>query len=104
VSEELPRYVQAVFPLSDWREDNFVAGSSMGGYGAFKLALNQPDRFAAAISLSGVLDIRDFARSKGIDLTYEEGPGDHTFDVWDAYIRRAFDWLEINGMLESPSR
>ena len=30
----------------------------MGGYGAFKLALNHPDRFAAAASLSGALDIR----------------------------------------------
>ncbi|NMC29806.1 MAG: esterase family protein [Pelolinea sp.] len=57
VSEELPRFCQSVFPLSDKREDNFVAGLSMGGYGAFKMALNHPDRFAAAISLSGALDI-----------------------------------------------
>jgi putative tributyrin esterase len=57
VSEELPRFVRSVFPLSDKREDNFVAGLSMGGCGAFKLALNQPEKFAAGISLSGVLDI-----------------------------------------------
>ncbi len=57
VSEELPRFVQSVFPLSDKREDNFVAGLSMGGYGAFKMALNHPARYAAAISLSGALDI-----------------------------------------------
>jgi putative tributyrin esterase len=29
----------------------------MGGYGAFKWALRQPDRFAAAASLSGALDM-----------------------------------------------
>ena len=29
----------------------------MGGYGAIKWALRQPDRFAAAASLSGVLDV-----------------------------------------------
>ena len=29
----------------------------MGGYGAMKWALRQPDRFAAAASLSGVLDV-----------------------------------------------
>jgi len=30
--------------LSGAREDTFVAGLSMGGYGAFKLALTYPDR------------------------------------------------------------
>jgi S-formylglutathione hydrolase FrmB len=34
-----------------------VAGLSMGGYGAFKLALSKPNCFAAAASLSGALDI-----------------------------------------------
>ncbi|MBN1764701.1 MAG: hypothetical protein JW860_05540, partial [Sedimentisphaerales bacterium] len=57
VSEELPRFVRSVFPLSDKPEDNFAAGLSMGGYGAFKLVLNKPEEFAAGISLSGVLDI-----------------------------------------------
>ncbi|GIO16619.1 tributyrin esterase [Cohnella xylanilytica] len=50
--EELPRIARSFFPLSDAREDNFVAGLSMGGYGAFKWALTQPDRFAAAAGLS----------------------------------------------------
>ncbi|WP_127579321.1 alpha/beta hydrolase [Paenibacillus koleovorans] len=57
VSEELPATARSYFPLSDKREDNFVAGLSMGGYGAFKLALTHPDRYAAAASLSGALDI-----------------------------------------------
>ncbi len=56
VSEELPRVSRQFFHLSNRREDNFVAGLSMGGYGAFKLALSHPDRFAAAASLSGALD------------------------------------------------
>lgn len=57
VAEELPQLVRAIFPLSDKREDTFVAGLSMGGYGAFKMALTYPERFAAAASMSGVLDI-----------------------------------------------
>lgn len=57
VSEELPRLAQSFFPLSDRREDNFVAGLSMGGYGAMKLGLACPERFAAAASLSGVMDV-----------------------------------------------
>jgi putative tributyrin esterase len=55
VSEELPILMRAYFPLSARREDNFAAGLSMGGYGAFKLALSHPTRFAAAASLSGAL-------------------------------------------------
>ncbi len=60
VSEELPTLVASTFHVSTAREDTFVAGLSMGGFGAFKLALNHPDRFAAAASLSGVLDARGF--------------------------------------------
>ncbi len=59
VSEELPRIARSFFPLSDRREDNFVAGLSMGGYGAFKLALSFPDRYAAGASLSGAVDIAE---------------------------------------------
>ena len=61
VSEELPRVMHGFFPLSDKRADTFVAGLSMGGYGAFKLALTLPDRFAAAASLSGALDVVSIA-------------------------------------------
>ncbi|SHJ94008.1 S-formylglutathione hydrolase FrmB [Clostridium amylolyticum] len=57
VSEELIDLAQSFFPLSDKREDNFVAGLSMGGYGAFKLALARPEKFSAAASLSGSLDM-----------------------------------------------
>ncbi|BBI34991.1 alpha/beta hydrolase [Cohnella abietis] len=57
VSEELPKLARSFFPLSSEREHNFVAGLSMGGYGALKLGLSFPERFAAAASLSGAVDI-----------------------------------------------
>ena len=59
LSEELPAVANSFFRLSPRREDTFVAGLSMGGYGAAKWALRCPDRFAAAASLSGSLDIKD---------------------------------------------
>jgi S-formylglutathione hydrolase FrmB len=68
VSEELPEIVHSFFRLSRAREDTFVAGLSMGGFGAVKLALHHPERFAAAASLSGVLDLA------GMDLTWLESP------------------------------
>jgi putative tributyrin esterase len=58
LSEELPSVVSSFFRVSGRREDTFVAGLSMGGYGALKWALRHPDRFAAAASLSGALDVQ----------------------------------------------
>lgn len=159
ISEEVPMRVRDLFSLSAKREDNFVAGLSMGGYGAFKLALSHPDRFAAAASLSGAVDIcevvrvkkheplnaawlvemqnifgdlskvpgskhdlfvlakkaakgpvrprlyqccgtedflyadnirfRDAVRKLPLDLTYEEGPGEHVWGYWDKMIQNA---------------
>ena len=57
ISQEVPELARSFFPLSEKREDNFIAGLSMGGYGAFKVALTYPERFCAAASLSGSLDI-----------------------------------------------
>lgn len=60
ISGELPAICHEFFPrMSEKREDNFVAGLSMGGYGAFKLALGCSERFCGAASLSGALDSSD---------------------------------------------
>ncbi|MBU0678599.1 MAG: esterase family protein [Verrucomicrobia bacterium] len=159
LTEELPQVARSFFPLSVDREKNFVAGLSMGGYGAFKWALRKPECFAAAASLSGVLDLvltlgdrtlddtreleniwgnldlikgseddlmtvaanlvetgremprlyqccgtgdflyrsnisfRDHAVGLGLDLTYEEGPGEHEWGYWDRMIQRAITWF-----------
>ncbi|MDF2657717.1 MAG: esterase [Paenibacillus sp.] len=76
VSEELPAKARAFFPLSDKREDTFVAGLSMGGYGAFKLALRRPDLFVAAASLSGALDLADGPERWSRDFGYIFGQVD----------------------------
>ena len=56
LTEELPRYVQKLFPVSIRREDTFTAGLSMGGYGATKCALRCPGQYAAFADLSGAVD------------------------------------------------
>jgi putative tributyrin esterase len=61
VADELPVIMRSFFHFSNRREDNFVAGLSMGGYGAFKLALTRPEQYAAAASLSGALNIATLA-------------------------------------------
>jgi S-formylglutathione hydrolase FrmB len=164
LTEEVPSVLQDMFPLSHEREDTFVAGLSMGGYGAFKLALSRPDLYAAAASLSGAVDIRelvkkhddpdnpawleamrnifgdlesvpgsqhdlftlaeqvarakvkpslfqycgtedflyadnlrfrDHVRTLPMDLTYAEGPGDHTWGYWDVMIQKVLAWLPL---------
>jgi putative tributyrin esterase len=166
ISEEVPAVVRDIFPLSSDPKDNFVAGLSMGGYGAFKLALTHPERFAAAASLSGALDIRavtsprndrdnrvwlaemrtvfgdlskvpgskhdlfrlakkvakgpikprlyqccgtedhlyddnirflDAVRKLPLDLTYEEGPGEHNWAYWDKMIQNVLAWMFRRG-------
>ena len=58
ITEELPARMEALLPISRERSGRFVAGLSMGGWGAFKAALNLPHRYAAAAGLSSVCDVR----------------------------------------------
>jgi len=53
VVKELPQMCQALFPFSDKREDNFVAGLSMGAGGTFKCAVTYPEKYSAALCMSG---------------------------------------------------
>lgn len=164
VTDELPKICQHLFPISDKREDNFIAGLSMGGYGTAKLALRCPDKYSMAAVLSGGLDrvsmieaavqaggntgmhnaeslratfgddlmavrggendvfalidksgevkpmfylacgtedgafpmnvrARDELIKKGYDVTWEQGPGGHTWAFWNEYIERVLGWI-----------
>jgi putative tributyrin esterase len=84
VTEEVPQVVHGLFPLSKERADTFVAGLSMGGYGAFKLALSRPDLYAAAASLSGAVDVCEVVK----------GHGDPNDKIWLEAMRNVFGDLE----------
>lgn len=62
MTKELPAFISHMFPVSDRREDTFIAGISMGGFGTYRLALEEPERFCCAASLSGALDVIAMAR------------------------------------------
>ncbi len=73
ISEEVPAIARQFFNLSDKRSDNFVAGLSMGGYGAWKLALNKPESYCAGASLSGSIYTywdNDQKRPKGFEIAF----------------------------------
>lgn len=58
ISEELPMVIREFFKVSQKREDTYIAGLSMGGYGALKIALKNPDKYSAVAGLSSVADIK----------------------------------------------
>lgn len=66
-AEELPEFIKNVFPVSGKREDTYIAGFSMGGYGAWYLALSHPEKYCKAASMSGVLDIAPFGKESNED-------------------------------------
>ena len=70
VSKELPALCRRFFPiLSDRREDTYIGGLSMGGYGALKCGLCAPETFSKVISLSGALDAADTAINNTVPAT-----------------------------------
>lgn len=166
VGEELVAITRRMFPLSSRREDTFIAGLSMGGFGALRNGLKYAETFSHIACLSGAVhifeypfdapgrniigedacfgDIRaaaltdrnprvaaqalfdrrragealayprvyitcgtedhllranhslaDFLKENGVDVTYEEGPGAHDWDFWDAAIQRVLAWLPL---------
>ena len=56
ISQELPEFVTNYFPLSKDSAHTYIAGLSMGGYGALLHGMSDPERFAAIGSFSGAVD------------------------------------------------
>ena len=117
LSQELPELMRQYFPLSARREDNFAAGLSMGGYGAFKLALNLPERYAAAASLSGALDLASIwasgERKEVLRLIGDQSPkgtGNDLLHAATELVRsgkpqpRLFQWCGTDDFLYADNR
>jgi len=52
IADELPQAMHNFFGFSTAREDNFIAGLSMGGAGCIKIGLARPEKFGAIGCLS----------------------------------------------------
>ena len=67
LTQELPATCRRLFPqLSPRREDTFVAGLSMGGYGAIKCGLRCSETFSWAAGLSSAADIKALAKETSL--------------------------------------
>ena len=61
---ELVNYVRKTFSLSDKKEDTFIGGLSMGGFGAIRTALQHPENFGKMFGLSSALVIHNIKGKK----------------------------------------
>ena len=55
--QELPLLMQRAFPLSDRREDTFIGGFSMGGFGALRNGLKHYDRYGKIFCFAPALEL-----------------------------------------------
>ena len=73
LTEEVTETCTKWFGLSSKREDRYIAGMSMGGYGAVYAGLNRPDLYNSVFSYSGLLDVK---------LRYENPQGFNMYQIF----------------------
>lgn len=84
VSKELIAYIDSHYNTISDKRGRAVTGFSMGGHGALWMAVNHPDVFGAAGSMSGGVDIRPFPKSWNMANSLGEYISNKS--VWDAHI------------------
>ena len=85
VGEELVDYVRRTFRLAMRKEDTFIAGMSMGGFGALHTGLSYPETFGKIAALSSALIVHGIARMR---------PGEDNGMANYEYYRECFGDLE----------
>lgn len=91
---EIVDFTRLAFPLSDRREDTFIGGLSMGGFGALRVGSFYHDVFSRIFSLSGAFIIDNLADWKP---DYENILADYNY-----YIRIFGDLNKVKGSEKDP--
>lgn len=60
LTKELFEFVENLFNVSQTKENTYIAGNSMGGFGTLKYIVNYPNRFKAAYAFSATTNLYDF--------------------------------------------
>ncbi|MGI6706749.1 MAG: alpha/beta hydrolase [Clostridia bacterium] len=63
IGKDLVQFTRDLFPLSDKREDTFIAGLSMGGYGAIRNGLKYAETFGYIGAFSSALILENAKKS-----------------------------------------
>ncbi len=115
VTEELMPLVYNWLPASDKREDNFIAGLSMGGGGTVKFALNFPEKFAAAAVLSSSPRNYDGMKDE-LEVLFAKKPSEvgprelrqynqmHRYDTVDEFLNSMSNtWRKLDEMVAAKA-
>lgn len=94
VGKELVEITRKMFHLSDKKEDTFIGGLSMGGYGAIRNGLKYSDTFGRIIALSSALITYNIA---GIPEDYKDPVADYKY-----YTRVFGDLNKLIGSDKDP--
>ncbi|MBQ7613881.1 MAG: acetylesterase [Butyrivibrio sp.] len=102
IGKELVEVTRNMFPLSERREDTFIAGLSMGGYGAIRNGLVYSETFSHVIGLSSAVHILEkdpdfFDAEEGLFAGVERGVFG---DIRKAAATDANPKLAFEGLLE----
>ncbi len=68
LTQEMPDLLSRIFIFPKERERNFIAGLSMGGYGALYLGMSHPEIYGGCASFSGALDMNVFINTATEDM------------------------------------
>ncbi len=80
VEEELPEFVTNYFPISAKPEDTYIAGLSMGGYGAFLHGLTHPEKYHAIGAFSAGVHINP--KTFALHPLGEQGEPDPEYNLY----------------------
>lgn len=90
VTEEVPMVAEKMFPVNTEPENRYVAGFSMGGYGAYKWAFTKPGFFRAAANLSGLSFVTElFAEQRARYQDKEQEKNDVVSLCWGSLEKLA---------------
>lgn len=92
--KELVEYTRKAFPLSDKREDTFIGGFSMGGFGAMRLGCQYHENFSKVFTFSAAFIIDNIAGQKP---GYQDLIGNY-----DYYVRTFGDLDKVKDSDKDP--
>lgn len=83
IVEELMEVTRKLFPLSLKREDTFIGGLSMGGYGSLMLGMKYGEKFSRIMAMSPAVDVYKLSETN----LFEKDFLDHLFENEENYMK-----------------
>lgn len=97
IAVELPQYIDSHYPVLKGRTKKAITGLSMGGHGALYLAARHPDKFSAAGSMSGGVDLT--FSTKNWEIAEKIGPFEENRERWtDNSVINMIDQLQNSNL------